>query len=229
MNAMSRAWMPWYIGDYLRDTGHLTTEQHGAYMLLLAHCWQHGAIPISASERAAIAKLTPARWKAISGPLNRFFKADGTQKRVTQELEKVETVSIRRTLAGVNSAIARGVAKQTVSKRAANAQANAEQMYEQKSSKPPNKRADSHNHIEKPSLTAPRPPVANEVDNSHSARPPATARPAGTRAVEPDTKPVVRDVSRMSRAELDQHLMFKRINSPADGPCCVGWHPRMNR
>lgn len=200
---MSRAWMPWYIGDYLRDTGHLTTEQHGAYLLLLAHCWQHGGIPESQAERAATAKVTPRRWRVMSEPVNRFFNQDGTQKRVTQELEKAETVSIRRTLAGVNSAIARGAAKQIVSNRSANARANADQIGQQMVSKPPNKRPDNHNRkITKTTSVAEEP-----EQSAHSL---ASALPAGALAREPQTTPVAKRPSEMTRQELDAHYAAKR-------------------
>lgn len=82
--------MPWYIGDYLRDTGNLSTEQHGAYLLLIAHCWQHGALPPTAEERANIARMTLARWKSTCAPVNRFFKDDGTHQRVTKERQRAE-------------------------------------------------------------------------------------------------------------------------------------------
>ena len=41
--------------------------QHGAYFLLLQHCWANGgSIPIEPEERAVIARMTLSEWKKIA-------------------------------------------------------------------------------------------------------------------------------------------------------------------
>ncbi len=34
-------WMKFWPGNYLGDTGHLTLAEHGAYLMLLFHAWDH--------------------------------------------------------------------------------------------------------------------------------------------------------------------------------------------
>jgi uncharacterized protein YdaU (DUF1376 family) len=60
---MSRQFIAFYSGDYQRKTRHLSTEQHGAYLLLLMHCWTHGSIPPQPEARAAIARMTLRDWQ----------------------------------------------------------------------------------------------------------------------------------------------------------------------
>jgi uncharacterized protein YdaU (DUF1376 family) len=71
------AWMPMYWGDYLRDTGHLTTHQHGAYLLLIAHYWSSGqALPDDDLRLAKIARITPHLWNRTRGVIETFFKVE---------------------------------------------------------------------------------------------------------------------------------------------------------
>jgi uncharacterized protein YdaU (DUF1376 family) len=92
---MSRAWIPFYIGDYLKDKD---------------------SMPHDGSSRAAVARVPLPRWRKISAPIDAFFAADGTNKRPTAEISKAETVGPKRAIAGaadgrrsgLSKAIARG-------------------------------------------------------------------------------------------------------------------------
>jgi uncharacterized protein YdaU (DUF1376 family) len=82
-------WMPLVIGDYHKDTNRLTTEQHGAYLLLIMNYWVEGPPPDDDDDLAAITKLDPKAWKKHRPKIARFFRiVDGVwrHKRVDQEL-----------------------------------------------------------------------------------------------------------------------------------------------
>jgi len=105
------AWMPLYVTDYLGDTMHLTTEQHGAYMLLLMACWKgDGRIPNEDGRLAAITKLPVKRWKLHRLTLLKFFTiADDfiSHKRVLKEREKAKEISAERRESGKKGAAKR--------------------------------------------------------------------------------------------------------------------------
>jgi uncharacterized protein YdaU (DUF1376 family) len=82
-------WMPLYIADYLADTGRLTTEQHGAYLLLMMDYWRNGPLPADDVALAQITRLSPAAWKKNKVAVTAFFRlADGNwhHKRIDAEL-----------------------------------------------------------------------------------------------------------------------------------------------
>lgn len=88
--AKADIWMPLFIGDYLADTTRLTTEQHGAYLLLIMDYWRNGAPPDDDSILANITKMQQRDWKKIKHAVLTFFTlVDGawTHSRIEKELE----------------------------------------------------------------------------------------------------------------------------------------------
>lgn len=86
----SAPFMPLYIGDYLQDTSHLSTLEHGALLLLLMRMWSAGGtLPNDERMLAKCAKLTPANWAKVRDAILPVFQIDGDQlrqKRLTAEL-----------------------------------------------------------------------------------------------------------------------------------------------
>src|SRR5215471_6462090 len=97
---MSRAWMPLYVGDYLRDTGHLTTLQHGAYLLLIMHYWQHGGLPNDGTHKRTIAGLTSKQWLRNKEAIASLFLPDWRHKRIDAEIAKAQELSEVRSVLG---------------------------------------------------------------------------------------------------------------------------------
>jgi uncharacterized protein YdaU (DUF1376 family) len=85
-------WMPFYVGDYLADTTNLSTEQHGAYLLLLFSAWKRGGyLPDDDDQLANIVKLSRTKWKNFKSVLLSFFvltESGWTQDRLLSEYEK---------------------------------------------------------------------------------------------------------------------------------------------
>lgn len=83
--------MPLYFGAYLADTMHLTTEQHGAYLLMLMASWMRGGnLPDDDKQLAAVVRLQLPKWKLARPVIAPFFNIKGgswTQKRLNKELD----------------------------------------------------------------------------------------------------------------------------------------------
>ena len=123
---MARAWMPFYVADYLADTRHLGALEHGAYLLLLMHYWQTGGLPDDDGRLARIACTTPSEWRKIRSALADFFEPGWKHGRVERELLKSREIGDKR----------RAAAESKHYGSNANAYANAEQKHTQSQSPP---------------------------------------------------------------------------------------------
>lgn len=84
-------WMPFYVGDYLRDTMHLTTTAHGAYLLLLFAYWTNGPLLDDDEYLSSITKLDRHEWNQMRPTMEAFFYIEDHlwhHKRVDEEREK---------------------------------------------------------------------------------------------------------------------------------------------
>ena len=103
-------WMPFYVADYLADTTRLTTEQHGAYLLLIMDYWRNGALPDDDDALCNITKLTMSMWKKHKPALQRMFQVNDGEwhhKRIEQELLRSDDRIEKRAAAGRASAAKR--------------------------------------------------------------------------------------------------------------------------
>jgi uncharacterized protein YdaU (DUF1376 family) len=92
-------YMPLYVADYLADAAHLTTTQHGAYLLLIMNYWQRGQpLPDDDRRLASIARLGPREWARSRAVLAEFFEVAGgvwVHNRIARELARVADKSLK--------------------------------------------------------------------------------------------------------------------------------------
>ncbi|MBB4424388.1 uncharacterized protein YdaU (DUF1376 family) [Bradyrhizobium sp. CIR48] len=81
--------MPLYIADYLAGTAHLTTVEHGAYLLLLMHYWIKGEPPASDDIARRVTRMTNRQWAKSSGVLKSLFCEGWRHDVLDLELAKV--------------------------------------------------------------------------------------------------------------------------------------------
>ena len=132
---MSHPFMQLYVADYLGDTRHLTTEQHGAYLLILMTMWRAGGyLPNDDAKLARIAGLSVAKWRKLSPDILAMLTVDGdqiTQARLLKEIENANEKSSKRSEAGKLGVAAKSLKNNNVP------QANAEPLLKHSSEPEP--------------------------------------------------------------------------------------------
>ncbi len=100
--AKTDIWMPLFVGDYLSDTMHLTTEQHGAYLLLMLAYWKNKG-PLPAKRIQSICKLNGDSWTINRDVVEEFFDTDLTPGKWTHHrIEKELQTALKRRQAAVD-------------------------------------------------------------------------------------------------------------------------------
>lgn len=99
-----RPFMQLYVSDFIGDTLHLSSEQVGAYLLLLMAMWNaDGKLPNDEAKLARVARLSLKKWRSVAPDLMPFFEQDKdhiSHGRLTKELQKSERQSQSRSAAG---------------------------------------------------------------------------------------------------------------------------------
>jgi uncharacterized protein YdaU (DUF1376 family) len=106
-----RPFMQLYVSDFIGDTLQLSTEQIGAYMLLLMAMWNAGGkLPSDDAKLARVVRMSVKKWRSISVDMMGFFERDAEtiwHNRLTKELQKSERKTDLRAAAGAKGGTAK--------------------------------------------------------------------------------------------------------------------------
>tara|TARA_R110000751_G_scaffold188685_1_gene294663 strand:+ start:114 stop:779 length:666 start_codon:yes stop_codon:yes gene_type:complete len=104
--------LPLFTDAYLGDTTHLTTIEHGTYLLLLMAAWRSKDCKLPDDDKllARYTKLSNAQWQRIKPIIIPFFTIENGfifQLRLLDELDTVKRLTMQRSNAGKASALKR--------------------------------------------------------------------------------------------------------------------------
>lgn len=147
--------LPLWTDAYLGDTTHLTTIEHGAYLLLLMTAWRSRDCVLPDDDRllARYARCGPQQWKRLRAILEPFFDTKGgvwTQRRLTDERGAVERYRRQQIEKGKAGAVAKSLKRHERDKAAAKsglACAEAEGNAEGEAQGQPDASSHLHTHV----------------------------------------------------------------------------------
>ena len=167
--AVSPIWMPLYVADYLADTRHLSTVEHGAYLLLIMHAWMsNGELPQDEKRLARIAGLSLAEWEEAADEVLQFFYDAGgcwRSERIDKELERAQALIDQRREAGKASA-AKRARQRKVNERSTGVATGDERAFNERTNKsqpPPQSQSPSPSEEQTDQIN-PLPPSAETAD-----------------------------------------------------------------
>jgi len=105
---MTRAHMPLDVPGYRADTGHLSTTEHGAYLLLIMHYWMTGGLPDNDAKLARITGMGQNEWAEAKPTLEALFTAGWRHKRIERELGKARLSEKRAEAGRLGAAVTNG-------------------------------------------------------------------------------------------------------------------------
>jgi uncharacterized protein YdaU (DUF1376 family) len=91
----SLSWMPWYCGDYVARTRHLTLQQRGALMDLTAMTWLCGPLPSDPARLASMIGVNPTEFRRIWPAICSWFQDDGNGQLIQPDLEARRLEAVR--------------------------------------------------------------------------------------------------------------------------------------
>lgn len=166
--------LPLFTDAYLADTRHLTTEEHGAYLLLLMCAWRCTGCVLEDNDKtlARIAGLSPTKWRRLKPVIVQFFTIEGgvwKQKKLQAVYSDVASRVARNKANGARGGRARAA---MVSKGVAGAAATHSNAV---CGKETGKRA-ANNQATKTKTKQKQPPAADKVDKDSQAVKSANSR-----------------------------------------------------